>query len=94
MRTFTRKQNASLSDQDPFSRFSVELIEGIPDGAAETLPTSVVTDIEGGVPEAVQAREYVQLASKEDNFILRPAILRTVKVEQSYRGPRSSLELG
>ena len=88
MRTFTQKQNASLSDQDPFSRFSVELSEGNSDSAAETLPTFVVTDIEGGAPEDVQAREYVQSASKDDGFILRPAILRTVKVEQSYRSPR------
>ena len=83
-RTFTRKQNLSLSDQEPFSRVSLELNEGASYNATETLPTTMVTDIEGGVPEAVHARESFNPASNKDGFVPRPAILKTVKVEQVH----------
>lgn len=73
-----------MSDQDPFSRESLELSEGNFCSAAETLPASVVTDIEGGVPGEVQARGSFDPESKGNGFITRPAILRTVKVEQSH----------
>ena len=88
MRTFPRKQNASLSDQEPFGRHSLELSEGNSYSAGEALPTSVVTDIEGGLSVDVQTRGSSKSASKEDDSTPQPAILRTVQVEQLYENPR------
>lgn len=82
LRSLTRKQPTSSSDQDPFDGMYLELSEGCSqDGAAEELPAAVVTDIEGGKPRGIQTSESVNSEGREDGLMQGLAIMKTVVVE-------------
>lgn len=78
LRTLTRKQPTTSSDQDPFNVEYLELSEGYSrDGGAKALAAAVVTDIEGGRPGGIQDIGPAGLEVKEDELIQRPAIMKT-----------------
>ena len=80
-----RKQPTDLSDKDPFNRDYVELNEGnFQNEGVVTLPAAVATDIEGGKPRGIQASGPEDLEAKGDELTQRPAIMKTVVVEQSH----------
>lgn len=88
LRTLTRKRptSTSLGDEDPFNREYQKLSEGHLHGCDVQAPSAaVVTDIEGGKPHSIHGVEPVDFATEEDDFAERPAIMETVKVEQSRK---------
>ena len=89
LRTLTRKQPTISSDQHPFTREYLELSEGyFLDGGVEAREAVVATDIEGGKPRRVRVNGRIDLKANEDGLIQKPAIMKTVVVEQSNEARR------
>ena len=85
LRNLIRKQPTDLGDKDPFNRDYVELSEGyLQNPGVVALPAAVATDIEGGKPRSIQTSGPEDLEAKRDDLTERPAILKTVVVEQSH----------
>ena len=84
LRTLTRRLPTSLSDQDTFNREYLELCEGhVHDGGVEATSTTVAADIERGKLGGMHANGPMDLGAKEDELTQRPAIMKTVVIEQS-----------
>ena len=85
LRTLARNQPPASSDQHPLNREYLELSEGLNslDGSVEAREAVVATDIEGGIPRRNQINGPVDLKAIEDGLIQKPAIMKTVVVEQS-----------
>ena len=91
LRTLTRKQPTISSDQHPFNRESLELSKGYSfNGGVEAREGIVATDIEGGKPRRIQVNGPMDLKANEDGLIQKPAIMKTVSVEQSHEVRLSS----
>lgn len=85
LRSLTRRQTTDLGDKDPFIIDSVELNQGcFQNGGVVALPAAVVTDIEGGNPRGIRTSGPKELEAKRDELTQRPAIIKTVVIEQSH----------
>ena len=84
LQTLTRRLPTSLSDQDPFNREYLGLCRGyVDDGGVGASSTTVAADIEGARPGGMHANGPRDLEAKEDELIQKPAIMKTVVIEQS-----------
>ena len=85
LRTLTRNQPPGSSGQHPLNREYLELSEGLNslDGSVGAREAVVATDIEGGKPRRIQDNDPVDLKAIEDGLTQKPAIMKTVVVEQS-----------
>ena len=71
----TRKQPTDLGDKDPFNKDWIELSEGYLQNPGA---------LEGGEPHGIQISGLEDLEAKRDDFTERPAITKTVVIEQSH----------
>lgn len=84
LRTFARKQPSNISDEESLNRVYSDFGRGFSQGGAiEPLPTTIVTAIEGGSARGIRDIGPLDLEVKDDEFVQRPAIMKTVVVEQS-----------
>ena len=87
LRTLTHKRPKTLSEQDlSVNGNYLELGESSShDGGIRTPPTAVTTDIEGGKPCDIHDFAPMDLELEEEELGQRPAIMKTVVVEQSHK---------
>ena len=81
---FTRKKPTNLSDQDPFDEESFQLgVRYGQVGDIEAPPPAVVTNIEGGNSAPTRDLAPVDVETLEKEVVQKPAIMRTIVIEQS-----------